>query len=99
MCFLVKAFDDTVPSTHVFAATPPSILTGIIPVSLWGVGTRDAALAYYLQGITAPENALSAGFFYTVVVYWLLGLIAFILFPPFGGLDLHLEWKYFLTRY
>jgi len=75
MCFLVKAFDDTVPSTHVFAATPPSILTGIIPVSLWGVGTRDAALAYYLQGITAPENALSAGFFYTVFVYWLLGLI------------------------
>ncbi len=75
MCLLVKAFDDTVPSTHVFAATPPSILAGIIPVSLWGVGTRDAALAYYLQGITAPENALSAGFFYTALVYWLLGLI------------------------
>ena len=75
MCFLVKAFDDTVSSAHIFAATPPSILAGILPVSLWGVGTRDGALAYYLQAVTAPENALSAGFFYTVLVYWLLGLI------------------------
>ena len=75
MGFLVKAFDDSVTTTHVFAATPPSILAGIVPVSLWGVGTRDGALAYYLQGVTAAENVLSAGFLYTVLVYWLLGLI------------------------
>jgi uncharacterized membrane protein YbhN (UPF0104 family) len=75
MGILVKAFDDSVATAHVFAATPPSILAGIVPVSLWGVGTRDGALAYYLQGVTAAENALSAGFFYTVLVYWLLGLI------------------------
>jgi uncharacterized membrane protein YbhN (UPF0104 family) len=75
MGFLVKAFDDSVSSTHVFAATPPSIIAGIVPVSLWGVGTRDGSLAYFLQGVTEPENAVSAGFFYTVLVYWLLGLI------------------------
>ena len=75
MGFLIKAFDDSVSSTHVFAATPPSIIAGIVPVSLWGVGTRDGSLAYFLQGVTEPENAVSAGFFYTVLVYWLLGLI------------------------
>jgi glycosyltransferase 2 family protein len=75
MGFLVKAFDNTVSITHAFSATPPSIIAGIAPVSLWGVGTRDGALAYFLQGVTPAENAISAGFLYTALVYWLLGLI------------------------
>ena len=75
MGLLIKAFDNSTSFTHAFAATPPSILAGIVPVSLWGIGTRDGALAYFLQGITLPENALSAGFLYTALVYWLLGLI------------------------
>ena len=90
MGFLIKAFDESVTATHVFAATPPSILAGIVPVSLWGVGTRDGALAYYLQGVTAAENALSAGFFYTVLVYWFLGLIGLpsLLFTKRKRLDI-----------
>ena len=90
MGFLIKAFDESVTATHVFAATPPSILAGIVPVSLWGVGTRDGALAYYLQGVTAAENALSAGFFYTVLVYWFLGLIGLpsLLFAKQKRLDI-----------
>lgn len=75
MGLLLKAFDDTISLTHAFAVTPPTILVGIVPVSLWGVGTRDGALAFFLQGLTAPENAISAGFLYTALVYWLLGLI------------------------
>ena len=75
MGLLLKAFDETLSLTHALATTPPSILAGTVPVSLWGVGTRDGALAYFLQGFTAPENAISAGFLYTVLVYWLLGLI------------------------
>ncbi len=75
MGFLVKAFDHTVSLTHAFSATPPSIIAGIIPVSLWGVGTRDGALAYFLQGFTSAENAISAGFLYTALLYGLLGLI------------------------
>jgi len=72
---LLKAFDPNITFVHSFAVTPPSIFAGLVPVSLWGVGTRDGALAYFLQGITAPEIAISAGFLYTALVYWLLGLI------------------------
>ena len=75
MGFLLKAFDESLSMTHAFAATPPSILTGIIPVTLWGLGTRDGAIAYFLSGLTAPENAISAGFLYTALVYWFLGLM------------------------
>jgi uncharacterized membrane protein YbhN (UPF0104 family) len=79
---LLKAFDPNNTFVHAFAVTPPSIFAGLVPVSLWGVGTRDGTLAYFLQEITAPEVAISAGFLYTVLVYWLLGLIGtpFLLF-------------------
>jgi uncharacterized membrane protein YbhN (UPF0104 family) len=72
---LFQAFDQNITLAHALAVTPPSIIVGIVPVSLWGVGTRDGALAYFLHGLTAPENAISAGFLYTALVYWLLGLI------------------------
>jgi len=72
---LFQAFDRNLTLAHAFAVTPPSILAGIVPVSLWGVGTRDGALAYFLQDFTQTENAISAGFLYTALVYWLLGLI------------------------
>ena len=75
MALLLKAFDETLSLAQALATTPPSILAGIVPVSLWGVGTRDGALAYFLHGFTEPQNAISAGFLYTVLVYWLLGLI------------------------
>ena len=82
MGLLLKALDGTISITYAFAITPPSIFAGLVPVSLWGVGTRDGALAYFLEGITAPEIAISAGFLYTALVYWLLGLLGtpFLLF-------------------
>lgn len=82
MGLLLKALDDTISLTYAFAGTPPSIFAGLVPVSLWGVGTRDGALAYFLQEITAPEVAISAGFLYTALVYWFLGIIGtpFLLF-------------------
>jgi uncharacterized membrane protein YbhN (UPF0104 family) len=82
MGLLLSAIDDTISLTYAFAVTPPSIFAGLVPVSLWGVGTRDGALAYLMQEITSPEIAISAGFLYTALVYWLLGLIGtpFLLF-------------------
>jgi uncharacterized membrane protein YbhN (UPF0104 family) len=82
MGLMLKALDDSISLTYAFSVTPPSIFAGIAPVSLWGVGTRDGALAYFLQGITTPEIAISAGFLYTALVYCLLGVIGtpFLLF-------------------
>jgi glycosyltransferase 2 family protein len=82
MGLLLNALDETISLTYAFGGTPPSIFAGLVPVSLWGVGTRDGALAYFLQGITTPEIAISAGFLYTALVYWFLGIIGtpFLLF-------------------
>ena len=75
MGLLFNALEDSYSLPLAFAVTPPSIFAGMLPVSLWGIGTRDGALAYFMQGITSPEIAISAGCLYTALVYWLLGLI------------------------
>jgi uncharacterized membrane protein YbhN (UPF0104 family) len=82
MGLLFNALDNGYSLSLAFAVTPPSIFAGMVPVSLWGIGTRDGALAYFLQGITVPEIAISAGFLYTALVYWFLGIIGtpFLLF-------------------
>ena len=72
---LLRAVDPNMSFLHSLYATPPSILGGILPISLWGIGTRDGIFAYCLQQFTAPENSISAGFLYTVHVYWLLGIL------------------------
>ena len=74
-CLLKATTMGTASMLHSLAATPPAILSGIVPVSLWGMGTRDAALAFFLGNNVAWESALAAGFLYTALVYWLLGLI------------------------
>jgi uncharacterized membrane protein YbhN (UPF0104 family) len=82
MSLLLHSIDSKLIFLHSLAATPPSILSGILPISFWGIGVRDGALAYFLNGVVAPEIAISAGFLYTALVYWLLGLIGtpFLLF-------------------
>ena len=72
---LLRSFDKTLSFVQAFSATPPAILAGIVPISLWGIGTRDGTLALFLHDATAAENALAAGFLYTALVYWMLGLI------------------------
>ena len=72
---ILKSIDRLFEVWIAFAAAPPSIFVGILPISLWGVGTRDAAFAYFLDGQAIIEDALAAGFLYTALVYWLLGLI------------------------
>ena len=82
MGLLLNALDNSYSLPLAFAVTPPSIFAGMVPVSLWGIGTRDGALAYFMNGMTSPEIAISAGCLYTALVYWLLGLVGtpFLLF-------------------
>jgi len=82
MGLLLNALAGNTYLSYAFAVMPPSIFAGMVPISFWGVGTRDGTLAYLLQGLTSPEIAISAGFLYTALVYWLLGLLGtpFLLF-------------------
>jgi uncharacterized protein (TIRG00374 family) len=58
----------------VMAAMPVAILVGLIPVTLGGMGTRDAAVVVLFANIVEPSQALAAGLLYTFFVYWVLGI-------------------------
>jgi uncharacterized membrane protein YbhN (UPF0104 family) len=57
---------------------PSSMLTGMIPITFSGVGTRDIAFAYSI-GASIENTRLVAGtFLYTFFVYWYLSFLSII---------------------
>ena len=74
-CF-IKALGGEVGLTTNLALTPLAILVGLLPMTFAGVGTRDAALIFFYQGLMAPAQAAAVGLLCTAryVVPALAGL-------------------------
>jgi uncharacterized membrane protein YbhN (UPF0104 family) len=79
----LRAVDAPVPPVGLLRATPIAILAGIAPVSVGGIGTRDAALALLLAPYAPAESLVAGGFAYTALTSGFLGVL--------GGLALGLE--------
>ncbi len=72
---LLHSVAAAVPFGALVASMPLAILIGILPLSISGIGTRDAAMVLLLKGFAAPEGVLAAGLLYTVVGFWFLALV------------------------
>jgi uncharacterized membrane protein YbhN (UPF0104 family) len=68
------ALDSPVPLGCVLGALPAAIFVGLLPVTLMGMGTRDAALIQLLAGHALAAVSLSVGLLYSLCGYWLPGL-------------------------
>ena len=80
--------DADVSASQVISFWPSSMLTGMLPITISGFGTRDTAFIYAL-GESLNNTKLFAGtFLYTVFVYWFLSLLAFIILTIKGSLNL-----------
>lgn len=55
-------------------AMPMSILVGMVPVTIAGMGTREGAMLVLFADAAAPSQILAAGLLYTALVYWLPAL-------------------------
>jgi len=77
--WLMLAVHAQVPFMAVLAFMPLSIFIGLIPLTLAGMGTRDAALIHFLTPYALPSQSLSAGLLFALQGYW----IAAILCLPF----------------
>lgn len=64
----------SVPFASVLAALPAAIFVGLLPITLMGMGTRDAALIRLLASHAAAPVSLGAGLLYSLCGYWLPGL-------------------------
>ena len=76
--FLCIAFNAGVNIGYSLSIFPLCILAGLFPLSVSGIGTRDAAFVHFfmLAGVSI-EVATMIGIGYTILAYWLLSLISF----------------------
>ena len=82
MLCAMRAVGISIPTLEAIRATAVAILAGVVPITISGVGTRDAALVMLLQDTASPENLVASGLIYTALVYWFLaGLGALSLGP------------------
>lgn len=57
------------------AALPIAIFVGLIPITIGGMGTRDAALVTLLAPTVSSPQALTAAILYSFFGYWLLAVL------------------------
>ena len=63
-----------VPLGRVLAALPAAIFVGLLPVTIGGMGTRDATLIRLLAEHAPAAASLGVGLLYSLCGYWLPGL-------------------------
>ena len=64
-----------VPLSFTMANIPIAIFIGQIPVTLGGMGTRDAAIIFLFSGYATSSELLGVGILFSAFRYWLLSLI------------------------
>jgi uncharacterized membrane protein YbhN (UPF0104 family) len=88
VCALVAAFGGGVAWAHAYSIFPLALLAGLLPATMSGVGTRDAAFVQLLQSSLSLEQATLVGLGYTVFNYWLLALFCL----PAVGMEIVRIW-------
>ena len=71
---LMRSVGVAVSGAMAAAAAPVAILLGMVPISVGGMGTREAALVWLLAESGDTEAVFAAGFLYSVYAFWLIGL-------------------------
>jgi len=71
---LLSGIGAHVPFDYVLAALPIAVFVGLIPVTLGGMGTRDAAMVYLFSGMVPASQVVAVSLLYTAFLYWFLGI-------------------------
>lgn len=71
---LFSALSITVPPFFLIGTLPIAILIGMIPVTLGGMGTRDAAIIFLFSAYATSGELLAIALLYSMFRYWLLAI-------------------------
>ncbi|KXS43611.1 MAG: hypothetical protein AWU59_1019 [Methanolobus sp. T82-4] len=74
LCFFY-ALDIEIPTIFIIGNIPIAIFIGMIPISLGGMGTRDAAIVILFSDYGTPSQLLSIGLIFSFFRYWLLAFV------------------------
>lgn len=73
---LARALELPLGWAQACAVYPPAVMTGMIPVTVGGLGPREAVMTELLAGTTGRDGATVLSLGYTVFTYWLLALFS-----------------------
>lgn len=73
--FLFLSLGSNVPLLYITAAFPLVVFISLLPITIAGMGTRDAAIIYFFGLWAAPSVSLGVGLMYAIFAYWLLALL------------------------
>ena len=82
---LFKAFDIDIPISAIFLFIPLVILIGNIPITISGLGTREAAVVVLLLNYSSSAKLLSFALILSFVEYILPALVGLIFLKDFVG--------------
>ncbi len=68
---LFKAFGINIPLIEIVARFPLSLFVGILPITLAGVGTRDAAMIFFFKPFAPASTILGVAILYSLYTYFL----------------------------
>lgn len=69
------ALDINVPFIFAMANVPIAIFVGFVPITLGGMGTRDAMIIMLFAEYAKPDKLLGVGILFSTFRYWILSLI------------------------
>ncbi|MBU4267087.1 MAG: flippase-like domain-containing protein [Candidatus Altiarchaeales archaeon] len=72
---LFSALGIEVPWFSIIANLPIAVFVGLIPVTLGGMGTRDAAIILLFSGFATNEELMSVGILFSFFRMWLLSFL------------------------
>lgn len=73
---LARALELPISWAHGCAVFPPAVMTGMLPVTVGGLGPRETVMTGLLAGEVGREAATALSLGYTVFTYWLLSLLS-----------------------
>lgn len=75
MVVFFRALDIDIPFMFALASVPLAIFVGLLPVTLGGMGTRDAAIILLFSQFATAEELLASGILFSAFRYWLPSLL------------------------
>ena len=78
---LYRALGVNIPFVYTIEVMPIVIFVGFIPITIAGMGTREAALIYFFSTYASDSTNITVGLLFCLLRYWVLALLGI----PFIG--------------
>lgn len=81
--FVFLSINVTIPFLKIMLYFPIVTLISIVPITISGFGTREAAIVFFLSNYAAPESLLSGGILLSFIIVLLPSLVSLLFMKKF----------------